>query len=321
MELRGKKKGSSVVYSGYLKINKNSEFIRFMQWKYVYSAIITTNDYFVLQNLLVKLKYKPRKLRENNWQKIVNEKIYDAEALEYHICKYLKKKEYNPITYTKYLSEKYGTEYKNDNIIRRIDERGIERYVHFTDVRNLDSILEEGLVPVGELRKRGIKYVGNDVDRLDNWLDANSLSVSTPNYPMFYRYMKIRPFSEWIVISYNAKLVADMDCAYFANNAASSIYKDRSWTIYSSEKSFDRMFAGKREDLNSYETTNPQAEVMVRGIIPSKYIETIFFADVSLLKEYQEKYPYVKMSYDKSYFQPHKNFENQRKKCHFNYWM
>ena len=313
MELRGKKKRNEIDCSGYIKVNENSRYVEFPQWKDIYSAIIAGNEYFTIENLLQKIKYKPRKLREMNWSKIVNEKRTDAIALEKQIQKYRKRNVYCPISYQKFLYEKYGVKYENIEIIKKIDEREIVRYVHFTNVENLDSIFREGLVPVEQLREREIEYVGNDSVRWDNRLDTVSLSVSEPNYQMFYRYKNNNPGSKWVVISYNAKLVADMDCAYFASNAASSLYLDQGWKEHTLLKSFESMFMGKRDGLYNYETTNPQAEVMVRGIIPSEYIETIFFEDYSLLKEYVEKYPYIKMSYDKSYFIPRRDFRKWSK--------
>lgn len=313
MELRGKKKQNSIVYSGYIQVNKNNEFEIFHQWKDVYTTIIANNDYFLIKNLLQKVKHKPPKLKERNWDKITNEKSADAIALEKRIQKYRQPNIYRPITYQKFLFEKYGIKYENIDIIQKIDERKIERYVHFTNVLNLDSILEKGLIPIEQLKEQGIEYISNDRDRWDQRLDANSLSISTPNYQMFYHYKRNAPESKWVVISYYAKMVADMDCAYFATNAASSLYLERAWKENIYLKSFESMFVGQRDNLFSYETTNPQAEVMVKGTIPTNYIEAVFFDDYSLLKKYKEKYPHINMVYDKSYFLPRRDFSRWSK--------
>lgn len=313
MELRGRKKGKSIFCKGFIKVNKKSSYVEFLQWKEIYSAIIADSEYFTIQNLLQKLKYKPRKLKENNWEKIISAKSADAIALEKRIRKYPKRNVYRPISYQKFLYEKYGIVYENIEIIKKIDERKIERFVHFTNVKNLDSILREGLLPVRQLRERGIEYTENDKDRLDNRLDASSLSVSAPNYKMFWHYRCMYPNDEWVVISYHAKLVADLNCAYFAKNAASDSSSDLVWKVSTRVKAFESMFKKERDGLYSYETTDPQAEVMVREIIPSEYIDEIFFKNGSLLAKYKKKYPEIKMSCKEVYFKPRRDFERWRK--------
>lgn len=198
--------------------------------------------------------------------------------------------------------------FKNYDIIQKIKEQKIEKYVHFTNVLNLDSILREGLIPVKNLQEKSIQYHFNDVDRLDNRLDASSLSITFPNYQMFYTYRKKNPNSQWVVISYDAKKVAKKDCAYFQYNAALHIYKNVKWETFISLSAFDLLFSGNREGLYSYETTNPQAEVMVREIIPTDYIDAIYFNDYFLYKLYEQKYPNIKMIYDDYYFTPRRDY-------------
>ena len=123
------------------------------------------------------------------------------------------------------------------------------------------------------------------------------------------------PNEEWVVISYHAKLVADLDCAYFAENAASDSSSNLTWKASSRVKAFDRMFEGDRQGLYSYETTNPQAEIMVRDVIPSEYIDEVFFnkGSGSLLAEYKKKYPDIKMSCKEAYFKPRRDFQRWSK--------
>lgn len=208
----------------------------------------------------------------------------------------------------KNIRDKVMGHFKNYDIIQKIKEQKIEKYVHFTNVQNLESILREGLIPVKNLQEKSIQYHFNDVDRLDNRLDASSLSITFPNYQMFYTYRKKNPNSQWVVISYDAKKVAKKDCAYFQYNAALHIYKNVKWETFISLSAFDLLFSGNREGLYSYETTNPQAEVMVREIIPTDYIDAIYFNDYFLYKFYEQKYPNIKMIYDDYYFTPRRDY-------------
>ena len=206
------------------------------------------------------------------------------------------------------IKDKVMKQFKNYDILKKIKEQKIEKFVHFTNVQNLDSILREGLIPVKNLKEKGIEYHFNDIDRLDNRLEASSLSIAFPNYQMFYTYRKKNPNLQWVVISYDAKKVAKKDCAYFQYNAALHIYKNVKWETFISLSAFNLLFSGNREGLYSYETTNPQAEVMVREIIPTDYIDAIYFNDYFLYKFYEQKHPNIKMIYDDYYFTPRRDY-------------
>ena len=105
-----------------------------------------------------------------------------------------------------------------------------------------------------------------------------------------------------------------LDCGYFNQNAASKLYMHKKWDEFTSLNAFEMLFEGERENLGSFETTNPQAEVMVRDVIPIEYIESIAFDDQTLLEEYKKKYPHIKMCYDKQYFQPRRDYDRWSKK-------
>ena len=70
------------------------------------------------------------------------------------------------------------------------DERNIETLVHFTRVENLSSILQNGLLSRKALEileeTRGQQFLFNDRKRKDGHKDAICLSISFPNYQMFY---------------------------------------------------------------------------------------------------------------------------------------
>ena len=74
-----------------------------------------------------------------------------------------------------------------------VNERGIKYLAHFTQIENLSSILDNGLIPVAPLSKTGIDYVNNDLYRIDDCEDANCLSIQFPNYKMFYSYRVEQP--------------------------------------------------------------------------------------------------------------------------------
>ena len=82
--------------------------------------------------------------------------------------------------------------YSYEETIRRafksiIDERGIDHLVHFTDLRNLESILEHGILTRKELESSDIvQALGNGDARFDGNKDATCCSVQYPNLSLIH---------------------------------------------------------------------------------------------------------------------------------------
>jgi hypothetical protein len=98
----------------------------------------------------------------------------------------------------------------------------IKQLVHFTHIQNLSTILQHGLLSIDGLAKTPtIQYRRNDAKRLDGQLNAISLSISFPNYRMFYIYQCNIP-QDWVVISLKPDILWELDCAFCSENAASN---------------------------------------------------------------------------------------------------
>jgi len=63
---------------------------------------------------------------------------------------------------------------QTDKIKEIVKRRKIEYLVHFTRIDNLNSILENGLIPVSMQQKMKIPSVHNDEQRIDSKLDCTS---------------------------------------------------------------------------------------------------------------------------------------------------
>lgn len=200
-------------------------------------------------------------------------------------------------------------QYANLSIVEEIRRRNLFYYVHFTNVKNIESILENGLTPVAKLKQNHATYYFNDKDRLDNRTDANSLSITFPNYQMFFRYRTLFPDEKWAVIFFDAKKVAGMNCGYFVHNAASYENRNESWERFTGLSSFISLFEGEREGLYPYEPTDPQAEVMVMDTIPVKYIKKICFEDNGSFKEFLNMNSKISMSVNREYFKPRRDYQ------------
>ncbi len=170
-----------------------------------------------------------------------------------------------------------------EQIQELIRHRSVKHVLHFTQLMNLASIVQHGLLPRNALYARHISFNHNDDVRLDGALDASCLTLSWPNYKMFYRYRMANPTVPWVVVSFKPEILWEIDCAFCVENAASN----RVHTV----PLLDRMTATALEsmflDHECYPTraklgisthfpTNPQAEILAFGTIPKSFIQGVF---------------------------------------------
>lgn len=160
-----------------------------------------------------------------------------------------------------------------ESALEYLHERGVCRFVHFTSLDNLESILDKGLIPRGSLDDKGIAYDANDELRLDG-LDHVNLSITHPNIKFFYKIRKKYSDRYYVVLS----IRPDILLAYtgdggrprysFSNtNAASN-------GVMSCN--VEQLFSGQRPlGFKDEWTTDSQAEVLIPGPIAPEYIESI----------------------------------------------
>ena len=87
----------------------------------------------------------------------------------------------------------------NQSIIQYAKSRHIEDCVHFTNVLNLKSIINYGLLPKSTLKEESMNFQENDVYRYDGFENATSLSITFPNYKMFYSIRTQDTSKNWAV--------------------------------------------------------------------------------------------------------------------------
>jgi len=177
-----------------------------------------------------------------------------------------------------------------DEIERYAKKRGIKSLVHFTRVKNLTSILGAGLLPRAELDNYPPGAVDfNDEMRFDRRRDYSCLSVSRINYKMFYSFYSRFPEAEWCILNMDTSIMWSQHCLFCAVNAATSGAVTRAEEHGHSVSGLTEMFSdpvltklGEHRryaliggGLPDYETSNPQAEVLVRGRIDPKFIQSI----------------------------------------------
>jgi hypothetical protein len=184
-----------------------------------------------------------------------------------------------------------------------VRKHNIRRLVHFTSLDNLESILVYGLVPVESHEEEQISAQINDINRLDQRKDLNSLSVSFPNHSLLYRFMHEYPHRRWVILAISVDILFSnkYDKYFCPSNAAAIMPRVSDYSQLSTAKAFEDMFKNehytwKRKLSNSAGfisksyTTDPQAEIMISGIIDRKYITQVFFRCNDDLKYYYNHY-------------------------------
>ena len=223
----------------------------------------------------------------------------------------------------------YNNTYTSPRCCKAIlEKRKIKYLLHFTNIKNLQSILENNLCPVSYLQKHNINYINNDTKRLDNKLDCISLSIEYPNSYMLKSYMIKDRFCLLIlnaqkVLLYNNCTKYYLYCNAARNDAAQWLETE----VLSRDKYLENMFMEHNPDtrencqysrlekrLKDYLPTNVQAEILFKGIISSAYVESIVFQtqdDLNLCKEMfsnKELFDKYTLIVDKKYFEEREDF-------------
>ena len=209
-------------------------------------------------------------------------------------------------------------------------ERGITKLLHFTRIENLRSILREGLLSRETLDSRGQQYCFNDQDRVDDYKNAVCLSISFPNYRMFYSIREEKKGEEvndayWTVLLLDAEVLWELDCAFCQENASSNRVRhipledrkrpDALRDLFQKEFHNDtKVILRQSLAIPRYFPTNPQAEILVFERISTGYINEIVFWDFATLGQWKSDSPatYTQRLYaDSDYFYP---------RCDYRFW-
>lgn len=124
---------------------------------------------------------------------------------------------------------------------RVVQERSISCLVHFTRLSNLNKILTEGLRSRKDLEKEGYCSFSDSL-RLDGHTECISLSVSFPNYKMFYSLRRDNPEEKWVVLLLQPSILWEKSCAFYRTNAANIMYRFVDIDSRKGVSSFHEMF-------------------------------------------------------------------------------
>ena len=171
-------------------------------------------------------------------------------------------------------------------------EIGVPYLVHFTHIKNLESILEKGLLSRDQVDDLD-EVIINDEERYDGRPNTVSLSIAHPNDRMFYKYRD--KDEDWCVIVLTKRILWELDCLFLKNNAADKRVSGLSDNELSTLESFKSMYEemddlDSREEqcLKSFDPTDKKAEVLVLDHIPTKYILGVVVSNRQVKKNYRE---------------------------------
>lgn len=176
------------------------------------------------------------------------------------------------------------------NIINR---REITALLHFTRTDHLASIFRNGIVPIAQARDNNLDVIVNDVNRFDRRTDASSLSVSFPNYKMFFKYRSLEENRgvNWAVLAISPSVLIDNYCLFCKYNAADARMSNQPNEALENASAFESMF-DEQDDISrselkvkNKEPTDVQAEVLVYGVIPPEKIIGAYFSNPSVLRD------------------------------------
>ena len=207
-------------------------------------------------------------------------------------------------------------------------ERDIKTLCHFTKVERLRSILHRDLLSRKFLEKlpESVRPPFTDMDRDDGYKDAICLSISFPNYRMFFSKTGRNNQHEWVVLLLDARILWELDCAFCHQNA---IYKPVLRVPLENRKrlvSLQRMFGNsdfhsdgsmyQRQQIPDNYPTHPEAEVLTFDSIPAEYINEVHFYNEDALKAWQKANPGAdsqELCVNQDYFRPRCDYKAWQK--------
>ena len=167
-------------------------------------------------------------------------------------------------------------------LCRLIARRNVEHLVHFTRYGNLYGILKHGLLPHSTRKAMELDtpWLRTDWVRIDGLPEANCLSVTKPNHPMFSR--KQADGGDWVVLGFDAAKVLQLPSIFVETNAS----RGGAFTLApellrrrATPTAFEKMFigddAGRPFGRKPNETADPQAEVLVFDTIEPSFLSFI----------------------------------------------
>lgn len=175
-------------------------------------------------------------------------------------------------------------------------DRNIKEILHFTRRENLHSIATHGLLSREQLKRRGLPFQATDYQRMDQRLDHISLSIGTLNRRMLKAKGMDKRARSYAVCVVDPCVLWELDCLFFPENAAHHRNRQIDDAHFSSHEAFTDMMDWRLTGLlGNLEPTgfpfDEQAEVMIRGSVPLRYIKKIEVACKAYIPRFAARVP------------------------------
>lgn len=184
-----------------------------------------------------------------------------------------------------------------EEIIRK---RKIQKLVHFSQLDNLKSILDDGIIPREELQIGPKNFCYNDKDRRDEMRNCSCVTIEFPNTKLLKSKIYEYPDKKWVILFLDPKLLFEQRNYYAEHNAATASVKPclkEKYYTNAFEKLFDETVeiqkSGEpveffiRDGLKDYLPTSEQAEILVEGKIDSRFIQCVVFQNEECKRRFE----------------------------------
>ena len=156
--------------------------------------------------------------------------------------------------------------------------RGISRLVHFTPLANVPKIMQFGLIPREylelELVQLALGSQFTDGQRLEGLPHFSCLSITSPNYAMFYGKRSTQG-GKWAVLEYDARVLSRFHFSFTPTNAAASGVQAASG-LAGAEQLFVLPMLREKLALQPCEPTDPQAESLCDSVLAPEYVTGVY---------------------------------------------
>ena len=171
-----------------------------------------------------------------------------------------------------------------------VEERSINEVFHFTDIKNLDSILKHGLLSREIIGEHDINFTPSDLSGPPQLTPYISTSISFPNYKMLFSKRMADQSKEWVLLAYCSDVLCKLPCYFTPTNASNKI-SNRHFS-FNSLFNFPEL-RDKNQIKQSY-PTDPQAEVLFYRNIDNKFLRYIYCENSGQKQKLEELYPSAK---------------------------
>lgn len=200
-----------------------------------------------------------------------------------------------------YYEEHLLKEDKRRLIKEVVATRSIFNVIHFTQTKNLDDILKNGIVSRKKLLEGGKNFIFNDHLRLDEKIDYSCFSVEFPNVEMLRALRYRTNDASWAILVFSSEILYDYDCLFYYTNAASNEVRNKDIIEFEGASALDKLFTWSHEERHHYlcnnDPTDVQSEVMIKDDVSIDYLRFCSINDRDDFLRFQVAYPNIEFQY------------------------